>query len=308
MNGDELSMKCSNTYASEKNTESLTKGIGLENVQSRLDLLYPEAHQLNISTTDDLYVVDLKIRLVSKREMSITCIIVEDQPPAQRVLKKYIKDIGTLDLLGTFNDSLSALEFLKTTQVDVIFLDVHLPKLSGIDFLKIIHPKPKIILTTAFSEYALEGYELDIVDYLLKPFSFERFVKAVSKIARDAPRSNESNERKEEVAPGKDGKPQFIKSGNEYINLNIPQIQFIKSDGDYTRVITDERQHLISHPLRYWVELLPQDSFCQVHKSYIVNVRSIKKVIGNQIYIRDVEIPIGRMYKETFFSKYLEGS
>ncbi len=111
-----------------------------------------------------------------------SCIIIEDQLPAQRILQRYIGDIGELELLGSFTDPLAALEFLRNEPVELIFLDIHLPKISGMDFLKILPYKPKVILTTAFSEYALEGYEYDITDYLLKPIPFERFVKAVSKV------------------------------------------------------------------------------------------------------------------------------
>ena len=112
----------------------------------------------------------------------MNCIIIEDQPPAQRILKKYIKDIGTLTLKGTFSNAIDATTFLKTASVDLIFLDIHLPKISGIDFLKMQQNPPPIILTTAFADYALESYEFSVVDYLLKPFSFQRFVKAVSKV------------------------------------------------------------------------------------------------------------------------------
>ncbi|MFT5167549.1 MAG: two-component SAPR family response regulator, partial [Saprospiraceae bacterium] len=113
----------------------------------------------------------------------MNCIIIEDQPPAQRILKKYINDIGSLNLIATFSDALQAMEFLKTEEVDLVFLDIHLPKISGIDFLKTMTNPPNVILTTAFSEYALESYEFNVVDYLLKPFSFQRFVKAVSKVS-----------------------------------------------------------------------------------------------------------------------------
>ncbi len=110
----------------------------------------------------------------------MNCIIIEDQPPAQRILKKYIQDIGSLHLKATFSDAIQAMEFLKTEAVDLIFLDIHLPKISGIDFLKAMQNPPHVILTTAFPDYALESYEFNVVDYLLKPFSFQRFVKAVA--------------------------------------------------------------------------------------------------------------------------------
>ena len=141
----------------------------------------------------------------------MTCIIIEDQPPAQRILQKYIQDIGNLTLMDTCQDAISALTYLKTNQVDLIFLDIHLPKISGIDFLNILDTKPKVILTTAFPDYALQSYELDVVDYLLKPFSFERFVKAVTKANTPMPSSKplpESAEKSDEFM--------FIKTGIDY--------------------------------------------------------------------------------------------
>ncbi len=239
--------------------------------------------------------------------MGISCIIVEDQPPAQRVLQKYITDIGTLNLKGIFADALGALKFLNAEKVDLIFLDVHLPKLSGIEFLKILNPKPKIILTTAFSDYALEGYELDVQDYLLKPFSFERFVKAVSKISSQLEEPVQIIESSDKEN-AKSKTSTFVKSGSEYLNVDFRVIKYIKSDGDYTRLYLQHVNHLISHPLRYWLEILPSEQFCQVHKSYIVNVKFISKVNGNQISIGELMIPIGRTYKEVFFTQYLDNS
>jgi len=184
----------------------------------------------------------------------MTCIIIEDQPPAQRILQKYIQDIGTLELKATFADALTALEFLKTTTVELIFLDIHLPKISGIDFLKILNPQPKVILTTAFSDYALQGYELDVVDYLLKPFSFERFVKAVSKITYQ-------KEQTVTLPPTLNTTPTalkesfiFIKTGKDYQKIEVANIQFIKSNGDYTQVFMTKGKHLVSQPLKYWLD------------------------------------------------------
>lgn len=159
----------------------------------------------------------------------ISCIIIEDQPPAQRILKKYIGDVNKLALKGTFGDALAALEFLKTNPVDLLFLDIHLPKLSGIDFLKILSPKPKVILTTAFPDYALQGYELDVVDYLLKPFSFERFFKAVSKVIyqeeKTIPPVNQRSLERNSTA----SEFMFIKTGTDFQKIEIATIQFIKS-------------------------------------------------------------------------------
>ena len=235
----------------------------------------------------------------------ISCIIIEDQPPAQRILKKYIGDVNQLDLKGTFGDALAALEFLKNNPVDLLFLDIHLPKLSGIDFLKMLSPKPNVILTTAFPDYALQGYELDVVDYLLKPFSFERFFKAVSKVIYEKeklispinPSTNETSTKTPEFI--------FIKAGTDFQKIEIAAIQFIKSIGDYTQVFTKSGKHLVSHPLKYWLERLPTKHFCQIHKSCLINVRHIDKVSGNVVYLGMEQLPIGRTFKERFFKNYL---
>ena len=232
----------------------------------------------------------------------MTCIIIEDQPPAQRILKKYIEDLGTLQLKATFSDAIQAIDFLKTEDIDLIFLDIHLPKISGMDFLKTISSPPHIILTTAFSEYALESYEFSVVDYLLKPFSFQRFVKAVSKVpVHSASSLHNSDNQKSEYR-----KELFIKSGYEHLKIDVDDIFYIKSDADYTEIFVPTRKHLASESLRYWMENLDPDKFVRVHKSFIVNATKIKKVSGNQIYLENaVTIPIGRAYKEGFVKKFI---
>lgn len=237
----------------------------------------------------------------------MTCVIIEDQPHAQSILERYIGDHPTLQLKGTFGDALAALRFLHETSIDLIFLDIHLPKLSGIDFLSILNPQPKIIFTTAFSEYALQGYELDVVDYLLKPFSFKRFVQAVSKAERlleIGTHDQLADDEKKSTPP--DGML-FVKSGSDYLRIEKHKIKYIKADGDYTWIFTSKAKHLITHSLKYWLENLPPRQFCQVHKSYIVNVYSIQKVSGNQIYIDESKLPIGRTFRELFFANYLDG-
>ena len=231
----------------------------------------------------------------------MTCIIVEDQPPAQRILIKYIENIGSLKLKGVFSDATQAIEFLKTEAIDLIFLDIHLPKISGIDFLKTILNPPSIILTTAFSKYALESYELNVVDYLLKPFSFQRFVKALSKV----PVQRAISQQSVNISDGESYRNElFIKSGYEHFKVMVGNILYIKSDTDYTELCTEEKKYLSSEPLRYWEEKLNSNQFVRVHKSYIINMSKIEKFIGNQIYLSDkVIIPIGRAYKETFVKR-----
>lgn len=219
------------------------------------------------------------------------CIIIEDQPPAQRILKKYIQDIGSLDLLGTFSNAIEAMEFLKSTAVDLIFLDVHLPKISGIEFLKIMSNPPLVVLTTAFPNYALESYEFDVVDYLLKPFAFKRFEKAVAR----------AFERKSTVGePKKAQEALFIKSGYEHIKVTISEIVYIKSDADYSEIILTDKKYLSTKPLRHWEEQLAVYDFMRVHKSYVVNLSKVQKIATNRISLGgDIIVPIGRAYKET---------
>lgn len=233
----------------------------------------------------------------------MNCIIVEDQPPAQRILKKYIADIGNLNLIGTFSDAVQAMIFLKSEEVDLVFLDVHLPKISGIDFLKAIPNPPHIILTTAFSEYALEGYEYNIVDYLLKPFSFERFSKAIAKV--QAIGTNQITQDKTETT----NPAIFIKSGYEHIKIKVDDILYIKSDADYTEIFIVGKKHLSSESLRYWSENLNARQFVRIHKSYIINASRIEKIAGNQVFLSEGEIvPIGRVYKEEFINRFVNKS
>lgn len=222
----------------------------------------------------------------------MNCIVIEDQLPAQRILKKYIQDMGTLTLQAAFTDALEAIQFLTTQDIDVIFLDIHLPKLSGIDFLKTLKNPPQIIFTTAFSEYALEGYDLNVVDYLLKPFSFQRFVQAVQKVKQTNTSENIAQTPAE----------LFIKSGYEHIKIKITDILHIKSDTDYTEFVLENKKILSTEPLRYWEQTLKNSAFVRVHKSYLINTSKIEKVSSNQIYLGTATIiPIGRAYKDDFF-------
>lgn len=234
----------------------------------------------------------------------MNCIIIEDQPPAQRILKKYIHDLGTLDLKGTFSDPILAMSFLNTNDIDLIFLDIHLPRLTGLEFLKSLNKKPYIILTTAYSEYALESYELDVVDYLLKPFSFLRFVKAVGKVPSSSSSMTKENEFKKPELPRNE---HFVKLGYDHIRIPFQDIVYIRADGDYCEIILPEKKHLSSEPMRKWLELLDEQFFVRIHKSFIVNISQVEKVSGNMITLLDGEqLPIGRAFKEDFSERFLK--
>jgi DNA-binding LytR/AlgR family response regulator len=237
--------------------------------------------------------------------MAFSCIIIEDQLPAQRILIRYIDDIPELALSGTFTDPLAALAFLRLQTVDLIFLDIHLPKISGMEFLKILPYRPKVILTTAFSEYALEGYEFDVVDYLLKPIPFERFLKAVSKViypqeaipatpAAAAPPLNQAT-----------NNYVFVKSDRTIVKIILDSLIYIKAEGDYTRVFTEGKNYFLSYTLKYWLDVLPTQNFSRIHKSYIINIAFVEKIEGNQVFIAKEKkaLPIGRSFREDFMRR-----
>jgi DNA-binding LytR/AlgR family response regulator len=222
----------------------------------------------------------------------MNCIIIEDQLPAQRLLKKYITDFDSLKLVASFTDALDAIEVLKSKKIDLIFLDIHLPKLSGIEFLKTIPDPPAIILTTAFQEYALESYEYNVVDYLLKPFSFQRFVKAISKVSI-ASENSSVNEL-------------FIKSGHEHIRIIAEDITYIVADSDYSEIHLENKKIISAEPLRHWEKELSNKKFYRIHKSYIINTNKIIKISGNEVFMEnDVRVPIGRTFKGEFLKRFI---
>lgn len=226
-----------------------------------------------------------------------TCIIIEDQLPAQRLLKKYVEDAGDLELLAIFSNTYEAEEWLKDKTVDVMFLDIHLPKVSGIDFLRMLKQPPQVILTTAFPDYALESYDLNVVDYLLKPFSFQRFITAVSKLSSKRAYKGNTADRKELV----------LKSGHEFVRIVVNDIHYINSDADYTDVYYGTDQKFVSSAsLKEWEETLRDYRFLRVHRSYIVNLDKIQKMSRNLLLLNNgTEIPVGRTYKNALAKKFL---
>lgn len=242
----------------------------------------------------------------------MNCIIIEDQLPAQRILIKYIADMGSLNLVGTFTDALEAMEMLKSEKIDLMFLDIHLPKLSGIDFLKMLPNPPQVILTTAFQDYALEGYELNVVDYLLKPFSFQRFVMAISKVRKQndisgtaaaqdhIERASSENRSLNEV------EDVYIKIGYDHIRIKTHDILYIMADLDYTEIHLKDKKHISSESLRHWEEFLSNKQFMRIHKSYIMNTNKIERVSGNQVFLENnAVVPIGRAYKNDFMERFM---
>ncbi|WP_142785215.1 LytR/AlgR family response regulator transcription factor [Changchengzhania lutea] len=216
----------------------------------------------------------------------IKCIVLEDEKPAQRVLQKYIEKTPFLSSKGVYESGLHIpLSSLQNT--DLLFLDIQLPELSGLAFLKTLKNPPKVIITTAYPNYAIEAFEEAVTDYLVKPFSYERFFKAVDRIRNQA--ALERNESKKNV---------FVYTDKTFFNIQIEDILFIKGEADYINIATNKREYLILDSLRNWNEKLKGFNFLQPHRSYIVNINKIKKVYGNLIYLSDeLKIPIGKTLK-----------
>ena len=221
--------------------------------------------------------------------MKITCIIIDDEPSSQNVLKSFINRIDYLELTHVCNDALEALDYLKNNAVDLLFLDINMPQLSGISFYKSLLNPPKVIFTTAYSEYALEGFELEAIDYLLKPFSFERFVKAVSKI------KNLNDDKTEHI---------IIKSDKKLHQIKFDDIIFVEGLGDYIKVHLKDSFLVTYKTLKDMKKALPSSIFIQVHKSFIINKNKVDYIEGNLAIINSNKVPLGQKYKNEFLDNF----
>lgn len=222
----------------------------------------------------------------------IKYLIIDDEYIAHDIIKGYCDLLPNFKLMKNCYDALEALQYLNQYQVDLIFLDLNMPKLKGFEFLRTLSAPPKVIVTTAYKEFALEGYELNIVDYLLKPFSFERFVKAVNK-AIDVPSVKPS----EKVVKEDRSKTVFLRSNKKHIQVAIDGILYLEAAGNYTKVVTDEKIITVREKISELLVSLPSTDFVQTHKSYAVAKKHIDSIEGNRIAIGEHLVPIGSMYK-----------
>lgn len=235
--------------------------------------------------------------------MNLSCIIVEDEPMARNLLEQYIAKISSLTLLATFSNPLKALDFLRETTPDILFLDVQMPEITGISLLKILKKKPYVILTTAYSEYAIEGYELDVTDYLLKPITFERFLKTVEKITqRKGAVINESPlvETPKEVNYTAQTPFIFVKDGTKLVKLNLADILYIEGLKDYVKIHTPKGKITTLQRLKTLEEQLPSQQFIRVHHSFIIALEWIEVIHRDRIEIGKELIPISDTYRKAF--------
>ena len=222
----------------------------------------------------------------------ITYLIIDDEHIAHDIIKDYCDLLPNMELMKNCYDGLEAFEYLNKNDVDLIFLDLNMPKLKGFEFLKTLKNPPKVIVTTAYKEFALEGYELNISDYLLKPFGFERFLKAINKTFSTS-NIQESISSKSNVG----SKRIFLRSNKKYIQVENDTVLFVEASGNYTKVITKYDTITVREKISSVLDELPKKDFLQVHKSFAVAPKHIKSIEGNRIFISDHIIPIGKYYK-----------
>jgi DNA-binding LytR/AlgR family response regulator len=235
--------------------------------------------------------------------MKINCIAIDDEPLALDKMKNYIGKINFLNLLTTFDNGIDAINFLKNNTVHLMFLDIQMDDFSGIQLLESIQNKPKVILTTAYASYALKGYELDVLDYLLKPISFERFVKAIDKVFDSLKEKNEPQRLNTQQPQIEETKIDFmfIKTDSRMQKLIFDDILYIEGMKDYLYIKTRTDKIIILQSFKNMEKLLPTVNFLRVHKSYIVAIDKIESIERNRIKISDKNIPIGDTYKKYFF-------
>ncbi len=230
----------------------------------------------------------------------IKCIVVDDEELAQNVLVKYISSIPWLDLVQKFDSTLDVISFLRDNSIPLMFLDIRMPELSGLQMLNTMEDPPKVILTTAYSEYALESYNYNVVDYLLKPIEFERFLLAVNKVSKLIQLESDSSIQQAEVHVATS---LFIAQNQNTYKVDLQDINYIKAEGNYISIKTTGKNYITRETMKDMENRLPKDQFVRVNKSYIVSIQKIARVYGNTVVIADEEIPIGKVFKMKFLEK-----
>lgn len=225
--------------------------------------------------------------------MKLNCIIVDDEPLSQDIIEDFVKACPELSLLAVCNDALEAGEVIKRDKIDLLFLDINMPKLTGIGFVKSLKEPPLFILVTAYPKYAIEGFEIDAVDYLLKPVSFERFRVAVNR----AVERYLSKEEPEVV------KHIMVRANKKNYRINFDEILFLEAQGDYVRFVTNKKSLMVHGTLKEFTSEIPDHLFIRIHKSYVISMSKVEYTEGNQVKIGDLKLPVSLSYKDEFLEK-----
>jgi DNA-binding LytR/AlgR family response regulator len=236
----------------------------------------------------------------------LNCLIVDDEPLAHQVIESYIQKVERLKTAGNCYNAVDTINFLHKNQVDLVFLDINMPELTGIDLLKTLQDPPMIILTTAYSEFALESYELGVTDYLLKPIRFERFLKAVNKVLDifDRQVATELVQNNFGVSEKSAVQDHILAKANGITHkIMLDSIHYIQSYGNFIKIFTDEKVYLTAETMKNIETTLTENNFTRVHKSYLVNTQHIEKILSNSLFVAGTEIPIGNTYKQILQQK-----
>lgn len=219
--------------------------------------------------------------------MTINCIIVDDEPIAQDIIEEYINEVDSLRLLAKCPNALAAAELCRSNKVDLMFLDIEMPQLDGLSFLRTLQKKPLVVLTSAYRKYALDGFEMDVTDYLLKPVSQERFLKCINKVfTRFTPGSSEIDYI-------------FLKVDGKMVKVVIQDIRYIEGLNNYVKIFTNKGVLVSYQKLSYLEEILPQEAFRRAHRSYIINLHQITAYTSQEVELEDVSLPIGAKHRES---------
>ena len=233
--------------------------------------------------------------------MIINCLIIDDEPLAINVIKNHIKEIDNINVIDTFNSAIDALNFMKSNTVDLLFLDINMPLLDGLDFIKSLDKKPMIVITTAYSEYAIKTYELEVLDYLMKPISFPRFLKAVNRAFKELNSNLTSNLKVAKRAHI------FIKVDKKKMQkIYLDEILIIESLIDYLKITTISNKYIIHSTLSSFTEKLPSNNFIRIHRSFTIAIDKIEAVQGNSVEIDGIKYVIGRSYIEHVKNRILQ--
>lgn len=233
--------------------------------------------------------------------MKTRCVIVDDEPLARELICGYVGKLENFEVIGECSDAMKALNVMREKQIDLIFMDIQMPQITGIEFLKTLKHPPKVIITTAYREYALEGFELDVVDYLLKPITFERFLKSVNKFYQ-------MNQDEIQIQSGNsvekiiDEPFIYVKENKKVIKVYLSEIKYIEGLSEYIQIFTDKRKIITKTSMLLMEEKLPAESFLRIHKSYIISIGKIEAFTANTIEIQGKELPIGRSFKNAVIS------
>ena len=260
-------------------------GIGLENVQRRLELIYPKAHELKVEKRQKEFFNKIDF-------IMIKCAIIDDEPLSRDVLRKFIQDHPDLILTAEYRDALETISGIEKQPVDLLLLDINMPKLSGVNFYKSLREKPLVIFTTAYPEFALEGFELDAVDYLMKPIAFDPFLQAIQKVKNRLKTSSE--EMSEHI---------MLKVDKKLYRAAFDDILYLEAFGDYAKVYLLSQVLIITSTMKRLEAELPSELFVRTHKSFIINISKVEFIEGNQVKIGSEMIPIGLRYREAVLGK-----